>query len=277
MIYLDVNHLREKTTWKSNLFFILFFNQQQYSQKGLKKIKIYNIIVYVRIKDCDTVKKLTYLLFLLLIIPIKVGAIHEVIDSRCTNSLKAMLRNEGQEVAYRFSKVKNGEDVTYTIYFYNLTENMYMTDSSGNIYTTSKIEKLTPGSSFVINFYASSKTYCEGYKIYSKIISVPYYNPYFGSDLCKGYENYSLCKENVNITISQEEFEKKLSFYKESLKEEDNVDIVDDTEENEEKSLYEIILNYKYYFIFGLCFLVSSVIIVIIVKEVKKRKSGGIL
>ena len=51
-------------------------------------------------------KKLTFLLFLLLIILIKVGAVHEVIDSRCTNSLKTMLRNEGQEVAYRFSKVK---------------------------------------------------------------------------------------------------------------------------------------------------------------------------
>lgn len=222
-------------------------------------------------------KKLTYLLFLLLIIPIKVGAIHEVIDSRCTNSLKAMLRNEGQEVAYRFSKVKSDEDITYTIYFYNLTENMYMTDSSGNIYTSSKIEKLTPGSSFVINFYASSKTYCEGYKIYSKTISVPYYNPYFGSDLCKGYENYSLCKENINITISQEEFEKKLNSYKENFKEEVNISEEEEKEdENIEFSLYEFIVRYKYYLISTLVTLVLVTVLFIIIKE-KKRKSGGIL
>ena len=220
-------------------------------------------------------KKLTYLLFLLLIIPIKVGAIHEVIDSRCTNSLKTMLRNEGQEVTYRFSKVKNGEDVTYTIYFYNLNENMYMTDSSDNIYTSSKIEKLTPGSSFVINMYASNKTYCEGYKIYSKTISVPYYNPYFGSDLCKGYENYSLCKENVNITVSQEEFEKKLNSYKESLREEVNIN--NEEEENNEFSLYEFIMKYKYYLISILATLVLIAVAFIIIKEVKKRKNGGIL
>lgn len=219
-------------------------------------------------------KKLTYLLFLLLIIPIKVGAIHEVIDSRCTNSLKTILRNEGQEVSYRFSKVKNGEDVTYTIYFYNLSENMYMTDSSGNIYTSSKIEKLTPGSSFIINLYASNKTYCEGYKIYSKTIIVPYYNPYFGSDLCKGYENYSLCKENVNVTVSQEEFEKKLNSYKESLREEVNIN---NEEENNEFSLYEFIMRYKYYLTSTLATLVLVTVIFIIIKEVKKRKNGGIL
>lgn len=220
-------------------------------------------------------RKLIYLLFLLVVIPTKVGAIHEVIDSRCTNSLKTLLRNEGQEVIYRFSKIKNEDDITYTIYFYNLTENMYMTDSSGNIYTSSKIEKLIPGSSFVINLYASSKTYCEGYKIYSKTISVPYYNPYFGSDLCKGYEKYSLCREDANVTISQEEFEKNLNSYKESLKEETYIS--DDIKENEEFNLYKFIINYRYYFIFGLVIIASVVITTIIVKEVKKRKSGGIL
>lgn len=223
-------------------------------------------------------KKLTYLLFLLLIIPIKVGAIHEVIDSRCTNSLKTLLRNEGQEVIYRFSKVKNEDDVTYTIYFYNLTENMYMTDSSGNIYTSSKIEKLKPGTSFTFNLYASNKTYCEGYKIYSKTISVPYYNPYFGSDLCKGYEKYSLCKEDVNVTISQDEFVKKLNAYKESLKEveEEETDINYNIEEDD-FNLYEFITNYKYYFILSLVIVTLGMIAVIIVKQIEKRKRGGIL
>ena len=221
-------------------------------------------------------KKLTYLLFLLLIIPIKVGAIHEVIDSRCTNSLKTLLRNEGQEVTYRFSKVKNESDVTYTIYFYNLTENMYMTDSTDNIYTSSKIEGLIPGSTFVINLYASNKTYCEGYKIYSKTINVPYYNPYFGSDLCKGYEKYSLCREDVNVTISQDEFEKKLNSYKESLNNKEKTDINEQVENDNDFKLHEFILNYKYYFI-----LISVIMLVtimgVIIRQVKKRKSGGIL
>ena len=222
-------------------------------------------------------KTLIYLSFLLLVFPLRVGAIHEVIDSRCTNSLKTLLRAEGQEVAYRFSKVKNESDVTYTIYFYNLTENMYMTDSNGNVYTNSKIEKLKPGSSFVINLYASSNTYCEGYKIYSKTISVPYYNPYFGSDLCKEYENYALCKEDVNVTISQEEFEKKLNSYKEIIKDEEIIEIIDDTKENEEFSLYEFIKDYKYYINSILVSIMIILITIVIINQVKKRKNRGVL
>lgn len=240
----------------------------------MKKINICDIMLYVRIKDCDIVKKMIYLLFLLMFFPIRANAIHEVIDSRCTNSLKLSLREEGQGVVYRLSKTTNGTSVSYTAYFYNLTQNMNMIDSNGKIYTDSRIENLKPGSTFVVNLYASNQTYCEGYKISSKIISVPYYNPYFGSELCNGYENYSLCKEDVNVTISQSEFEKKLNAYKESLNEKENTEVLDEVVEEDAFSLYDFVMSYKYYLIGSLLAIVLAAIIIVLIN---RRKSGGIL
>lgn len=214
-------------------------------------------------------KKISYLLFLFLLFPIKVGAIHDVIDVRCTNDLKVSLREEGQDVVYRLSKVLNENSVSYTAYFYNLTDNIYLTDSNNNIYTSTKIENLKPGTTFTINIYASNKTFCNGYKILSKMISVPYYNPYFGSELCNGYENYSLCKENTNVTLSQSEFEKKINEYKESLKEDKEV-VVDEIIE-EEFSLIDFIFKYRYYLLGTISLISISVVVVIIKNSIKKR------
>lgn len=217
-------------------------------------------------------KKIIYLLFMFLLLPLKVGAIHDVIDVRCTNDLKVSLREEGQDVVYRLSKVLNGSDVSYTAYFYNLTENIYLTDSNDNVYLNSKIENLKPGSTLTVNMYASNKTYCNGYKILTKVINVPYYNPYFGSELCSGYENYSLCNENTNVTLSQDEFEKKINEYKESLKEEKE-EVVDEIVEEEINSM-DLIVRYKYYILGGIA-LIAIVMAIVAIK--KNRKERGIL
>lgn len=220
-------------------------------------------------------KKIIYLLFLLMLFPIDTKAIHEVIDSRCTNSLKTSLREEAQDVVYRLSKVTdNEENVSYTAYFYNMTDNMYIVDSNEKVYTDSKIDNLKPGTTFVINIYASNQTFCEGYKISSKIISVPHYNPYFGSELCNGYESYSLCQEDVNVNLSQEEFEKKLNTYKESLEEDEETEVLEEIVEEEDFSLYDFIVDYKYYLIGSV---VAIAILTTIVVLIDRKKRGGIL
>lgn len=219
-------------------------------------------------------RKLIYTLLLFTFIPIDVGAIHEVIDSRCTNSLKMSLREEAQEVVYRLSKTINDDDVSYTLYFYNLTENMQLIGPDEQIYYGSKVENLKPGTTFVINFYASDKTYCAGYRIASKIIKVPYYNPYFGSELCRGYENYSLCKEDANVSLTEDEFIKKLDDYKESLKEKEEDETNDKIVIEDSFSIYDLFMSYRSY-ILGI--LVIILIALIIIEISKHKKNGGIL
>ena len=55
---------------------------------------------------------------LVVLSPIRTKAIHEVIDSRCTDELKISLREEASLLTYRLSKVEKNGNVTYTLYFY---------------------------------------------------------------------------------------------------------------------------------------------------------------
>ena len=57
---------------------------------------------------------------LVVLSPIRTKAIHEVIDSRCTDELKISLREEASLLTYRLSKVEKNGNVTYTLYFYNI-------------------------------------------------------------------------------------------------------------------------------------------------------------
>lgn len=215
--------------------------------------------------------KIIFVLLLLVFLPYNVNAYHEVIDARCTNSLKMKLREEAQEVAYRLTQVDNGV-VSYTAYFYNMTENLVIKDVNNNVYSANKIDNLKPGSTLTISIYATNKNYCSGYKVLSKIINVPYYNPYFGSDLCIGNEKLYLCQEHTNVTLNEEEFKEKIESYKEKLKK-DEEEIVEDVVKEYNLSLFDIFIKYRYYILSFLIFI--FVILEIITIKMKKRR--GIL
>ena len=69
---------------------------------------------------------------LVVLSPIRTKAIHEVIDSRCTDELKISLREEASLLTYRLSKVEKNGNVTYTLYFYNISDNLYVLDTKTN-------------------------------------------------------------------------------------------------------------------------------------------------
>lgn len=221
----------------------------------------------------DNLKKIYILLLLLLMfLPIKSYAKYEVIDARCTDSLKASLKSDANDVVYRLSKVINGEDVTYKAIFYNLTKNMYLSDIDNNAHKGNTIENLKPGSTIQVIIYASNNTYCEGYKIVTKIINVPYYNKYSKYELCNGYENYFLCKENSNVNLTEKEFETKMKDYINTLntKEEE----VEPEKEDIKFNIIDFIIEYKYLFIGGISLIAITTLIVIINN---KKKNRGIL
>lgn len=218
-------------------------------------------------------KKIILFLLVLLLIPNKVNAVYEIIDSRCTTELKTTLRNEASDVVYRFARTEQNGNVLYNLYFYNSTNNLYIKDSNDNIYSNLKLENLKPGSKFNIYIYASNANYCSGYKVLTKLISVPYYNPYYGSELCEGISEYSLCREDVTVSLTKEDFEKKVKEYKESKN--------NNQDKEEEEYIYEknidiiaLIIEYKYYIL-----AVLSVILIILSAIIinNKSKNKGIL
>lgn len=218
-------------------------------------------------------KKIYVLLFLLLLFPIKTNAIHEVMDTRCTTELKLSLKKEASEIAYRVTKNEKKGEVTYSAILYNISDNLYITDSSKKVYEESKIEDIKPGSSISISIYASDNNYCNGYKVGTKIIKAPNYNPYSTNDLCKGYESYALCKEDANISLTEKEFETQMKNYIESLKVKKNNDVLETTDDGG-FNLIEFIKDYGLYIGIGLG--VVAVITVTIV-IIYKKKNRGIL
>lgn len=216
-------------------------------------------------------KRYIFLIFMLIMLPNNVFAIHEVIDSRCTASLKKTIKEEAQEVVFRVSKMENTENIVYQAYFYGVTDNIYLQDSEQKIIGES-INNLKPGATYLINIYASNNTYCEGYKAGSKLIKVPYYNPYANSELCNGYEGFSLCDENTNVTLSKEEFEKRRDEYINSLEKEDEerpIPIIED-----DFNIIDFILEYKYFFAAGISVILITILILVIKK---RRRERGIL
>ena len=214
--------------------------------------------------------KIYFLLFLLfiLIIPIKTRAYYDVIDSRCTNSIKLDLKEKAEDVNYRLSR--NSDDSTYTLTIYNLPSDLIIKDNSGNEIKDTKIVKA--GTKLILTMYASKNNYCAGYKAGSKLVSAPYYNKYSKNDLCIGYEDYYLCSENSNLNMTEEEFKTKMNTYIKSIKEKEKQEVV----EIEEKK-FDIIDFFKDYGIYILGGI--SIIAVIVVASIieNKRKNKDIL
>ena len=220
-----------------------------------------------------TMKKIILFLLVVLLMPFNVNAVHEVIDSRCTNNLKTTLRQEANDVVYRLSRNESNGVILYNAYFYNLTNNLHLTDSNGNIYNELKITNLKPGTSFIVYLYASNNNYCSGYKVMSKIINVPYYNPYYGSEMCDGISEYSLCSKDTNVTLSLDEFKQKINEYK-SRKVDKEDEIVDEIIQNSGFDFIGFIINYKYYI---LLVLVPLLVVLILIMINDKNKKRGIL
>ena len=237
----------------------------------MKKVKIYVIMLYVKILKGDTMMSIIMFLCVMLFIPLNVNALHEVIDSRCTNALKTSIREEANDVVYRLSKVESNNEVTYTAYFYNSTNNLdlYLND---NIIYNDKIENLKPGSNIVVTIYSSNNNYCATYKAKTLMINVPSYNRYFGTEACSGYDDFYLCQEHSKVNMTEEEFNKKLNEYKENLVSDKSDDEKIDVEEvKQNNNLLSFISEYKYYFIGVIGFAILFVVIDLIKKNKSKR------
>ena len=218
--------------------------------------------------------KIIYILVLLLLFPNDIKAINDVFDPRCTNSLKTALREEAMDFTYRLSKSYNNDEIVYTSYFYNLSNNIDIIDENGNKYNRNQLDNLKQGSTLTITLVSSNNNYCAGYKLLTRVIRIPYYNKYYGTALCKGYENLSLCSENERVLYDEDEFTKVLNNYKEETGTKDEKDEENIKEEKEEFSMYVFLSKYKYY----ICGAITLVFISIVMYKIRKKvKNKGIL
>jgi hypothetical protein len=207
---------------------------------------------------------------------VKVKAVYEVTDSRCTTDLIVTLKDKVKDVYYKINKVVVNNEVSYELQLLNMDKDMYIVDSSNNKQYTynSKIENIKPGTIIKLYIYASSNNYCNGYKLDTFTIQIPYYNKYSTSNICKGYEDYVLCKENSNVTMSEKEFNTVMNRYIKSLAEnnENNEEEANTTTENNKFDLVNFIVKYNLYISgFGVVLLIIYIVVVI---KITNKKRG---
>jgi hypothetical protein len=217
-------------------------------------------------------KKIILLIFLF--IPLVVLGYNETINPLCTIKEKDILRKSVLNFSYALEKYKEDNQIYYQVTIYNLNKDVVV-DYDKNVYTVDNnvINHIVPGTKVSLKIYANPSGICEGYIITTKVITIPYYNKYKDNSLCVGNEEYFLCKENTNTSISEKEFEKQINQYvkekKEIEKEEDDEITVIHEETDIERILY--FLKDYYLYIFLPIILVGTVSIIFIVAK-KKRE-----
>jgi len=216
-------------------------------------------------------KKLLFLLFFFFII--NVNADTCTVEEK--NRLKEIISKVRMEYEIFDLEEYDGYGKIYDAYFYNMTEELYISNSDDYIleyYNEEgpiKIESIETGRIQKLEFYGSDKSKCKNQLIDTKLYSFPYYNDYSENYLCEGIEDFDLCKkEKDTSSLSFYEFEKAVLEYKESLKEEKE----DEQEENKVNifnKLFDFLIKYYVFILYPI--IVISIIGVVLIK-LKERK-----
>ncbi|MDO4963429.1 MAG: hypothetical protein Q4E75_04990 [bacterium] len=181
--------------------------------------------------------------------------------------LKSVVQNIS--ISYDYRIVNN--DVVFDVTISNLTKDIYLYDSYFN-----KNYYGVDGEITIENYDINKNSYsfysnledCYGTFLGKKYVVFPSYNKYYEDDLCKGIEDFGLCKKWTKVSYSYEEFVKLVSEYKNTPKKEEYV------QEVYEKNFWdEVALIYaKYYYYFLVPVILVCGIIVIVSKRKNKFK-----
>ncbi len=204
------------------------------------------------------------LLLILLCIPYtKVNAFY------CTYQQQARLKGLATNIniSYDFDE----KSKTFTFNLINLNKEIYFIDTTNDktyTYTKNEIELkgYKSGQKVKFEFY-SNVEFCDKV-LYTYIVTLPTYNPYYKDKVCNGVENYNLCQKWTSHNLSKSAFKEKVNEYKKSL-EKSQEEIQEKKEENQISfldNLIKFLLNYYYVFLI----LIFTIFIVISIINNKK-------
>lgn len=184
-------------------------------------------------------------------IPLKVEAVF------CDYSELSKLKSLASNINYSYSYVELDNDVTFSIEFLNLKEELILQDISNNKLYNIQEESL------VINGYESGKSYsfvistneteCTNKQLSTFTVTLPSYNKYYNEQICIDNPEISLCGKWIKVTGDRNDFVKTVnSFIKTS-----------DVEENPNTEI-ELTFIEKYYIYI---YMVSSMVILIYIYQ----------
>lgn len=206
------------------------------------------------------------IIFTLIIFVVQIRSINALSYSGCEYSIISRLKSFVSNINVSYDYHIINDEAYFDITLSNIPNEVYMEDANTNI----KYYNFNNGEIIIRNYNKHSAKYifystdsnCDGVSLGSRYITLPIYNIYYGSESCKDIPNFSLCKKWINKIYGTSEFETLVNKYKESLKEDEEI------EQNIEyqKTLLDRIVDFyvKYYYILliGIIVICGSIIII---------------
>ena len=156
-------------------------------------------------------KKTIILMTLFILFPVSCKALN------CSYAEQAKLRKVASSVTTSYDYIEENDNVTFNVTLTNITDEIYIHDSIKNIdyrFNGSSelvIDGYEPGTNVRYLIYPT-KDGCTTSYLASKYVNLPYYNKYYKDPLCEG-KSYSICSKWQKVTLSYDEFTKKINEY----------------------------------------------------------------
>lgn len=216
-------------------------------------------------------KKNILLIITLFTLPVNIfGLTYGGCDYSIVSKLKSLVTNVNISYSYRIENNNAYFDIklnnlTPDMYFYDVSnkKNYYYSDTNNGEITIHNY--ISNGNTGTYKFY-SAKNECYGISLGSKYYKLPNYNIYYGSELCEGISNYSLCQKWATVNYSYDELKTLIDEYKNRINKEDIIDNNITYEKGFLNKLVDFYINYYYYL------LISIIVIFGIIIIINKRK-----
>ncbi len=202
-------------------------------------------------------------------------------EKDCSYDEQLRLREIVGKLSFSYELIDYGKAHLYDVYISGFTKDIYAFVEGGNTdfyYEEGRITKgiaFKPGENHKLIFLATEDTLCPDYRIMSRYITIPDYNPYSKHHLCVGHETYSLCQ--INSSIYKEikdivEFELRMNAYLKSLENQDK-DYLKPVIEDKDEDLLFFVWDFlgKYYMPILVTIIISGSLGIAYL-EIKKRK-----
>ncbi len=159
-----------------------------------------------------------------------------VINASCDTKVHEEYLKLASSITYDNNYNKANKNFTFTIY--NITDGMYVKYGSNTLRPDSQnkveIKSIQEGSNVKISIYANDG--CDQIKYIGYI--EPYYNTYYRTDECVGYEDMDECaKEFTSTRVTKDIMAKAKEYYNKRYKQGDD----NGEEEDASRSIFDII------------------------------------
>lgn len=176
--------------------------------------------------------------------------------AECSYGEKVRLQKLAGNVNFAYRYKDTAYSVVFEMTVSNLTNEIYMVDRlTGKSYYSNnkdfKISNYQSGSLIRYDFYAKDSS-CTEDVLFSNYVTLPTYNPYYGSELCEKIEEFKLCQKWLKHGMTYKEFYTGVTQYLNKKEEEPGIKPETPKEEFDWEPVIQFWADYYLYILLGI-------------------------